>query len=130
MGGVPYLIYNKELMSKYNGDAALPTCYSEYKALLKKAYDGEIATKTDFKSIVTNRSWTFKEGACATTFFQNDAPYYVYKDGAYVNEWNEGSETLSDATTAMQNSTISSARAVIAAAERSDRKANITIRPR
>lgn len=103
MGGVPYLIYNKELMSKYNGDAALPTCYSEYKALLKKAYDGEIATKTDFKSIVTNRSWTFKEGACATTFFQNDAPYYVYKDGAYVNEWNEGSETLSDATTAMQN---------------------------
>lgn len=103
IGGVPYVIYNKELMTKYNGDAALPTCYSEYKELLKKAYDGEISAKTDFKSIVTNRSWTFKECACATPFFQNDAPYYVYKDGAYVNEWTDGSSTLTNATTAMQN---------------------------
>lgn len=83
---VPFIAYNKELMNKYsNGN--LPSNYTEFLDVLKRAYDGEHPTNNNFVSITSGGSWTFKEATSQTAFLQNDAPYYVYKNGSYVNEW-------------------------------------------
>ncbi len=83
---VPYLVYNKALLQKYN-DGVLPTNYTELAALLKKAYDGESENSTDFTSMHTNLEWSFKEGPAHTAFVQNGAEYYSYSDGFYTNNW-------------------------------------------
>lgn len=99
---VPYIIYNKTLMQKYN-NGNLPTNYSELSALLKKAYEGE---KSDdkFRSILTDVTWTFKEGTSPVAFLQNGAEYYYYDSATamYMNEWDK-SEVQSGAQTALEN---------------------------
>lgn len=99
---VPYIIYNKTLMQKYNG-GNLPKNYSELSALLKKAYDGE-KSDADFRSVLTDVTWTFKEGTSPAAFLQNGAEYYYYdSDSAmYMNEWDK-TEVQSGAQTALEN---------------------------
>ena len=94
---VPYLVYNKELLQKYN-DGVLPTNYTEFSALLKKAYEGE--NSTEFTSMHTNLEWSFKEGPAHTAFLQNGAEYYSYSDGFYLNNW---ANNRDNALTALKN---------------------------
>ena len=94
---VPYLVYNKELLQKYNG-GVLPTNYTELSALLKKAYEGE--NSTEFTSMHTNLEWSFKEGPAHTAFVQNGAEYYSYSDGFYLNNW---ANNRDNALTALKN---------------------------
>lgn len=94
---VPYLVYNKALLQKYN-DGVLPTNYTQLSALLKKAYDGE--NSTEFTSMHTNLEWSFKEGPAHTAFVQNGAEYYSYSDGFYTNKWADNRE---NALTALKN---------------------------
>ena len=89
VGSIPYIVYNKELMTKYNTYDHLPSNYTEFLTVLKAAYEGESTANPQFRSIVTNGSWTFKEATSRATFLQNDAEYYVYKDGQYVNTWGD-----------------------------------------
>lgn len=86
---VPYIAYNKELMKKYNGDDPLPQNYSELSALLQKAAEGE-SGNANFKSIVTNNGWSFKEWPSMVSFVQNDAEYVKYfpESGEYACDWN------------------------------------------
>ncbi len=100
---VPYVIYNKTLMQKYNGGKALPSNYSELSALLKKAYEGE-KTNAKFNTFVTDTTWTFKEATSAVAFLQNGAEYYYYDSGnaMYMNDWDR--ETVKNgAVTALKN---------------------------
>ena len=94
---VPYLVYNKALLQKYNG-GVLPTNYTELSALLKKAYEGE--NSTEFTSMHTNLEWSFKEGPAHTAFVQNSAEYYSYSDGFYLNNW---ANNRDNALTALKN---------------------------
>lgn len=94
---VPYLVYNKELLQKYNG-GVLPTNYTEFSALLKKAYEGE--NSIEFTSMHTNLEWSFKEGPAHTAFVQNGAEYYSYSDGFYLNNW---ADNRDNALTALKN---------------------------
>ena len=94
---VPYLVYNKQLLQKYNG-GVLPTNYTELSALLKKAYEGE--NSTEFTSMHTNLEWSFKEGPAHTAFVQNSAEYYSYSDGFYLNNW---ANNRDNALTALKN---------------------------
>lgn len=94
---VPYLVYNKALLQKYNG-GVLPTNYTEFSALLKKAYEGE--NSTEFTSMHTNLEWSFKEGPAHTAFVQNGAEYYSYSDGFYLNNW---ADNRDNALTALKN---------------------------
>ncbi len=84
---VPYIIYNKDLMAKYNGSEELPDTYEEFVALLQKAYEGEYPTNKAFHSIETGKCWTFKENASFASFMQNGVPYYQYKDGQMMTVW-------------------------------------------
>lgn len=81
---VPYLVYNKDLMEKYNGNKPLPSNLSEMTALIEAAVAGE---KGDFKGMVITRDWCAKEGSLATAFLQCGAEYYGYKDGNYSCDW-------------------------------------------
>lgn len=92
LASVPYMVYNKNLMEKY-GSGKLPANYTELSATLKKAYEGEKAAKPDFKSIMTNTDWTFKEAPSSVAFLQNGAEYYAYDADAmtYGNKWEEQS---------------------------------------
>ena len=94
---VPYLVYNKQLLQKYNG-GVLPTNYTELSALPKKAYEGE--NSTEFTSMHTNLEWSFKEGPAHTAFVQNSAEYYSYSDGFYLNNW---ANNRDNALTALKN---------------------------
>lgn len=94
---VPYLVYNKALLQKYNG-GVLPTNYTQLSALLKKAYEGE--NSTEFTSMHTNLEWSFKEGPAHTAFLQNGAEYYSYSDGSYLNNW---ADNRDNALTALKN---------------------------
>lgn len=85
--GVPCVIYNKELMTKYNTLGHIPTQYSEFLQVMQAAYAGEIASNSEFKSIVTTGNWTFKEAASYAAFIQNDADLYTYENGKYANTW-------------------------------------------
>lgn len=100
--GAPFFIYNKSLMQKYNGSNELPSSYSELSALLDAAYAGEVVSNAEFKTVLTNRSWPFKEAPSYAAFLQNGADYYVYENGAYVNKWDDP-EVYEGAVTAMQN---------------------------
>lgn len=100
VGSIPYIVYNKELMTKYNTYDHLPSNYTEFLTVLKAAYEGESTTNPSFTSIVTNGSWTFKEATSQAAFLQNDAEYYVYKDGQYVNTWGDDN---TNAKTAINN---------------------------
>lgn len=91
---VPYLVYNKALLQKYN-DGVLPTNYTELSALLKKAYEGE--NSTEFTSMHTNLEWSFKEGPAHTAFVQSGAEYYSYADGFYRNNWSDNRENALNA---------------------------------
>ena len=99
---VPYIVYNKTLMQKYN-NGNLPTNYAELSALLKKAYNGEKSV-ADFRSILTDVTWTFKEGTSPVAFLQNGAEYYYYdSDSAmYMNDWDKA-EVQAGAKTALEN---------------------------
>lgn len=88
VGVAPYMIYNKSLLAKYSDGGALPTNYTGLSALLKAAYNGEVATNSRFRSVVAAYSdWSFKEAPSMVAFNQNGAPYYKYENGKYVNEW-------------------------------------------
>lgn len=103
VGIAPYIVYNKTLMEKYNGGKELPYSYSELSTLLRAAYAGESAGNAQFKSIVTNSQWPFREAPSYTAFAQNGAPYYRYNPerGKY-NDWKEP-DVLQKAITAMTN---------------------------
>ncbi len=94
---VPYLVYNKALLQKYN-NGVLPKNYTEFSALCKKAYEGEASE--EFTSVYTNRDWSFREGAVHTAFLQNGAEYYSYSDGFYKNHW---ANDRNNALTALKN---------------------------
>lgn len=102
LGSAPFLIYNKALMAKYNGDAELPDTYSEFSALMKRAYEGEIGSKPGFHSIRSNRSWTYNEATSYAAFFQNDAEYYTFENGRYVSKWSD-EQVFGNAVTALTN---------------------------
>lgn len=89
MAGIaPYIVYNKTLMKKYNGDRPLPQNYTQLSRLLREAYAGESGGNENFAALVSTRDWTFKEAPSFVAFMQNDAPYYRYdgKNGFY-NDW-------------------------------------------
>ena len=86
---VPHIVYNKELMTKYNGNDPLPTDYASLSTLLQAAYAGESPTKADFRSIVTQASWSYKEATSSVAFLQNDADYFVRKGDEFVNSWSD-----------------------------------------
>lgn len=102
VGSVPYLIYNKALMAEYNGDNELPDTYSEFAALMQAAYAGEAGSNPSFHGIRTNNAWTFNEATSYAPFVQNDAEYYTYEDGRYVNGWDDEA-TFANAVTAYTN---------------------------
>lgn len=102
LAGVPYIIYNKDLMQKYNGNNPLPNSFSSLSALLNKVYEGESAAVPGFKTIVTNIAWTYREAPSAIAFMQNDADYYSYEGGEYVNKWSDP-QVFERAVTSMQN---------------------------
>lgn len=97
---VPYLVYNKTLMNKYSPNG-LPTNYSELSAVLQKAAEGELLTKSNFKSILTMNTWQFKENSSYTAFAQNNADYYTYKNDINVCEWKDKA-VMARAQTALQ----------------------------
>lgn len=99
-----YVIYNKALMQKYNGDNELPKDYPQLSALLSKAYAEEIKTNESFKTFVTDRGWMFVEGTSNVAFMQNDSDVFEY-DGSrhYVNRWYESDENTARAINAIEN---------------------------
>lgn len=102
--GVPYIIYNKALMAKYNADNALPDNYTAFKNLMIAAYDGEIDANGAFLSAMTGYCWTFKECTSYAAFIQNDSEYYLFENGLTVNKWGEsGSAAYLKAETAYKN---------------------------
>ncbi len=102
LGSAPFLIYNKALMTKYNGDADLPDTYSEFADLMQRAYEGEIGSKAGFHSIRSNRSWTYNEATSYAAFVQNDAEYYTFREGRYVSDWSD-EIVFGNAVTALTN---------------------------
>lgn len=102
--GVPYIVYNKGLMTKYNVAKAMPADYASFSALLNAAYEGESKTVPSFRSIVTGTNWPFRECVSYASFIQNDADYFVYENGAYVNKWETPEGTIGkSAVTALTN---------------------------
>ena len=101
LASTPYIVYNKDLMKKYNGDNSLPDSYSSFSALIKKVYEGEKSNEA-FETFISNRGWTFNEVPSSAAFVQNGAPYYVYKDGKYTNDWNDESN-FQNAVTGLKN---------------------------
>lgn len=102
--GVPYIIYNKDLMSKYNTEDMTLDSYADFSSLLSAVYTGESVLNTGFKTILTGTDWPFREGVSYAAFLQNDADYYVYENGEYVNKWGEaGSATYQNAVNALTN---------------------------
>lgn len=89
MAFAPYIVYNKTLMTKYNGDAELPKNYNELSVLLKKAAAGELATNSGFRSILTTTDWMYKEATSYTAFAQNGVDYFKYDGEAYNNNWSD-----------------------------------------
>lgn len=89
MAFAPYIVYNKTLMTKYNGNAELPKNYNELSVLLKKAAAGELATNSGFRSILTTTDWMYKEATSYTAFAQNGVDYFKYDGEAYINNWSD-----------------------------------------
>lgn len=82
---VPYVIYNKALIKKYNDDK-LPTNYTEFTELLKKAYADEISVNPDFAPLVQSEYY-FKENTCTLPFVQNGVDFCKLENGKMVNDW-------------------------------------------
>ena len=103
LASVPYIVYNKALMQKYSGDA-LPENYTELSTVLKKAYEGEKSSKPNFKSIMTNTDWTFKEAPSSVAFLQNGAEYYSYNSDVsmYESKWSD-TDVKNGALTGLEN---------------------------
>lgn len=99
VAGVPYIIYNKDLMKQYNGDSALPSTYTEFGALLDKVYADESVDTPDFKGIVTNTSDTYIEATSYAAFAQNGVDYFEFNNGKTENTW----DSLTAAQTALTN---------------------------
>lgn len=97
---VPYMVYNKTLMSKYSPNG-LPTNYSELSAVLQKAAKGE-ATNNSFKSILTTDGWQFKECSSWIAFAQNNADYFTYENEIHTSIW-KTEQGLANAKTALTN---------------------------
>lgn len=97
--GVPYLVYNKTLMKKYNGDEALPSTYAEFASLMQAVCDGETPNNPDFRGMTANTSNTFIEATSYAAFAQNGADYFEFKNGEVVNDWNN----LDNVQTALTN---------------------------
>ncbi len=98
-GRPAYIVYNRSLMQKYGG-GTLPSNYTQLSEVLQAAYAGESASNPQFRSILSNNGWSYSEAPSYAAFIQNDADYYVYEDGYYVNKW-EG-EGFNRAVEAMQ----------------------------
>lgn len=47
--------------------------------------------------------WGWREAASYAAFAQNEADYWVYEDGHYVNKWNTEDGSFENAVTAFQN---------------------------
>ena len=104
VAGVPYIVYNKELMAKYNPESASLDSYASFSALLKKVYEGEKGENSSFRTFVTGTNWPFKECSSYASFVQNDADYYVYENGSYVNKWVDADGNVSEnAVNALRN---------------------------
>lgn len=79
-----YVIYNKALMEKYNGENELPSTYEEFTALAKKVIEGE----TNVNGAVVQSDWPWREAASMAPFAQNNADYYSYdKTNGYTTIW-------------------------------------------
>lgn len=100
---VPYLLYNKRLMAKYNGENALPSTYSEFSTLLQKAYRGERTNNEEFRSIITCKDGAYSDTTSYAAFLQNSADYYSYENGKYINKWNDSEDNFNSAVTALTN---------------------------
>ena len=102
VAGVPFFVYNKSLMEKYNVGKPLPSNFTELSDLLKRAYDGEIGSNPDFiGAFAPYQSWSWREAPSYAAFVQNGADYYEYDNG-YVNRWNDPA-VFDNAVKAMQN---------------------------
>lgn len=82
---VPYIIYNKALIAKYN-DGNLPTDYTGLTTLLQKAYNGESSGNADFAPLVQSEYY-FKENTCTLPFVQNGVDFCKLVNGKMVNDW-------------------------------------------
>ncbi len=89
VAGIPHLVYNKELMREYNENGAMPNSYTQFAALLKTAYSVEKENNPAFRAIVMGNSWGNQIITSHASFLQNDAEYYRYENGNYVNKWSE-----------------------------------------
>ena len=89
VAGIPHLVYNKELMREYNENGAMPNSFAQFAELLKRAYSDEKENNPAFRAIVMGNSWGNQIITSHASFLQNDAEYYRYENGNYVNKWSE-----------------------------------------
>lgn len=89
VAGIPHLVYNKELMREYNKNGAMPNSYDQFAKLLNGAYSKEKENNPAFRAIVMGNSWGNQIITSHASFLQNDAEYYRYENGNYVNKWSE-----------------------------------------
>lgn len=99
VAGVPYIVYNKALMEKYNAGKALPSTYTEFAAIMEAACKGETPNNPDFKGMTANTSNTFVEATSYAAFVQNGADYFEFNDGKVENTW----DSLGNVQTALTN---------------------------
>jgi|GEM_PF-3558661 len=102
VASVPYIVYNKSLMGSYN-NGKLPTNYSEFLSILKKAYSSESVTNSGFNSFIAGNQWRFREITSPTAFFQNGAAYYDRISDGYTNNWVVDGTLSDNVTTAWDN---------------------------
>lgn len=102
VAAVPYIVYNKDLMAKYNDDLRLPGSYTRFAQLLDAAYAGEARDNPSFTPAVTGNSWPYRVLGSTTAFLQNGAKYYDYKDGKYYTPWTDAT-VAAGAKTAFEN---------------------------
>ena len=102
VASVPYIVYNKTLMSSYN-NGKLPANYSEFLAILKKAYATESVTNSGFNSFIAGNQWRFREITSPTAFFQNGVGYYNRIGDGFQNNWVTDGKLNDNVTTAWNN---------------------------
>ena len=102
VASVPYIVYNKTLMSSYN-NGKLPANYSEFLAILKKAYATESVTNSGFNSFIAGNQWRFREITSPTAFFQNGVGYYNRISDGFQNNWVTDGKLNDNVTTAWNN---------------------------
>lgn len=95
---VPYVIYNKGLMTKYNGSE--PKTYGELCALLTEVCEGE-KSNANFKGFISDNGWTYCEATSYAAFAQNGAEYYSFENGVCATGWNN-TETAANAVKAFK----------------------------